>query len=111
MVAAKELPAIRKEDMFHDALNDEEQEILRDRVAKQQKITQEFERRHLMKRATKILRVHPYLTLDEIRETLLECRDDEVSFLFKVPIFISRARKKLVFFLPITSIYRTSGRK
>ncbi len=39
----------------------------------------EYEKREFNKKSAKILNVHPYLSEDECKYALKECKDDEVS--------------------------------
>ncbi|ORX68667.1 hypothetical protein DL89DRAFT_236482 [Linderina pennispora] len=88
---------VRKERIFEDEVTEEEMDIIKQRVALQQKQFAEFERREFAHKAERIRQMYSYLADEEIREALKEGRNDvdEVIYQFSTPGYLMKLRKEI----------------
>eukprot|EP01087_Luapelamoeba_hula_P024619 TRINITY_DN9446_c0_g1_i1.p1 TRINITY_DN9446_c0_g1~~TRINITY_DN9446_c0_g1_i1.p1 ORF type:complete len:662 (+),score=151.67 TRINITY_DN9446_c0_g1_i1:3-1988(+) len=93
--AEEEIDTVRKESVFDAELTEREQDIIRKRVALQQKRYEEFRNR----KTSKVRAVHPYNTSTEISYALRECEEDENEAIAKLtePRFLQHIRKIIAF--------------
>jgi hypothetical protein len=75
---AQDIGVVRKDNVFKEAITQQDQEIINQRVAAQRKTYLEYEKRELLKKFLKISIVHTYVTEEECKYALKECNDDEV---------------------------------
>ena len=73
----QEITTIRKDNVFMDEVTEEEKSIIEQRVALQRKHYLEYERRELATKYRKVVRVHPYVTEEEVKYSLKQCKEDE----------------------------------
>ncbi|KAJ1948525.1 hypothetical protein FBU59_001553, partial [Linderina macrospora] len=88
---------VRKERIFEDEVTEEEMDIIKQRVALQQRQFAEFERREFAHKAERIRQMYSYLDDEEIREALKEGRNDvdEVIYQFSTPGYLMKLRKEI----------------
>ncbi|KAI8321692.1 hypothetical protein GQ54DRAFT_297874 [Martensiomyces pterosporus] len=88
---------VRKERIFEDEVTEEEMDIIKQRVALQQKQFAEFERREFAHKAQRIRLMFSYLDDEEIREALKEGKNDvdEVIYQFSTPGYLMKLRKEI----------------
>ena len=79
---------VRKENVFGEALTEDEKEIISQRLEIQKKNFEELQKKRQKKIHRKIKKVHPYLTEEEIDAALEECEKDDVKI--NVFFFICR---------------------
>ncbi|KAJ1648063.1 hypothetical protein J3B02_003893 [Coemansia erecta] len=96
---------VRKERIFEDEVTEEEQSIIQQRVALQQKQFAEFERREFAHKARRIRQMYSYLDDEEIREALKEGKNDvdETIYQFSTPGYLLKLRKAIALrYTPLT---------
>ncbi|KAJ1966475.1 hypothetical protein GGI12_000050 [Dipsacomyces acuminosporus] len=88
---------VRKERIFEDEVTEEEMEIIKQRVALQQKQFAEFERREFAHKAQRIRAMFSYLDDEEIREALKVGKNDvdEVIYQFSTPGYLMKLRREI----------------
>ncbi|KAI9506741.1 hypothetical protein BX070DRAFT_218463 [Coemansia spiralis] len=88
---------VRKERIFEDEVTEEEQAIIQQRVALQQKQFAEFERREFAHKARRIRNVYSYLDNEEIREALKDSQNDvdEAIYQCSTPGYLVKLRKAI----------------
>ncbi|KAJ1664603.1 hypothetical protein IW140_003995 [Coemansia sp. RSA 1813] len=88
---------VRKERIFEDEVTEEEQSIIQQRVALQQRQFAEFERREFAHKSRRIRNMYGYLDDEEMREALVEARNDveEAIYQFSTPGYLMKLRKAI----------------
>jgi len=76
----EDIDTVKKTSVFSAELTEEEQDIIKKRVAQQQRQFEEYRRREVSKKYAKIRLVHRHVTEKEVSFALDECQDDEVKF-------------------------------
>ncbi|KAJ2761355.1 hypothetical protein H4S06_001248 [Coemansia sp. BCRC 34490] len=96
---------VRKERIFEDEVTEEEQAIIQQRVALQQRQFAEFERREFAHKSRRIRNVYNHLADEEIREALAEAHNDvdEAIYHFSAPGYLMKLRKAIALrHMPLT---------
>ncbi|KJE94945.1 hypothetical protein CAOG_08894 [Capsaspora owczarzaki ATCC 30864] len=91
------IDTVRKEQVFRDSLTENDLAIIEKRIALQKQQFEAFKRKDAQTRIKKLLSVYPYLTEEEARFALEECRDEDDAILkFADPTqsFLVEVRKK-----------------
>ncbi|KAJ2550822.1 hypothetical protein EV175_003925 [Coemansia sp. RSA 1933] len=88
---------VRKERIFEDEVTEEEQSIIQQRVALQQRQFAEFERREFAHKSQRIRNVYGYLDDEEMREALAEAQNDvdEAIYQFSAPGYLMKLRRAI----------------
>ncbi|KAJ2853045.1 hypothetical protein GGI22_005026 [Coemansia erecta] len=88
---------VRKDRIFEDEVTEEEQSIIQQRVALQQRQFAEFERREFAHKSRRIRNVYGYLDDEEMREALVEARNDvdEAIYQFSAPGYLMKLRRAI----------------
>lgn len=95
---AEDIDTVKKTSVFKAELTEEEQDIIKKRVALQQRQFEEYRRREISRKYAKIKLVHRHVTEKEVTIALEECQDDEVYIYmnFFIPLFCARKKNILL---------------
>ncbi|KAI7864877.1 hypothetical protein BDF14DRAFT_1829766 [Spinellus fusiger] len=92
---SQNIETVRKQNFFSEEVTEEEQNIIAQRVALQQRQFAEYERREKNRKSSKILQIFDYVNEEEIEEILQDCSQDEDEAIYRLtkPEYLMEIRK------------------
>ncbi|KAI8808451.1 hypothetical protein BJ742DRAFT_808666 [Cladochytrium replicatum] len=81
---SEEIETVRKERVFDSEITEEENEIIKKRVAIQQLQFREYERRDFIRKFNKIRSIYPYVHKEEVELALRETNQDEDAVIMQL---------------------------